>query len=107
MHKSPTHQWENKSCSDEYMKDFPLNSEENTVLVAASKFVIYSITDVAPAQYTDTFSSHHSFSHLICIMCQRRKLMDLAEISTEVNHGEKCRNRQLPKKYITIQRKSS
>lgn len=40
MHKSPMHQRENKSCSDEYMKDFPLNSGEYTVLVAASKFVI-------------------------------------------------------------------
>lgn len=33
-------------------------------------------------------------------MCQRRKIMDLAEISTEVNHGEKCRSRQLPKNII-------
>lgn len=40
MYKSPMHQWENKSCSDDYMKDFSLNSGEYTVIVAASNFVI-------------------------------------------------------------------
>lgn len=43
MHKSPTRQWKNKSCSDEYMKVFPLNSGEYTVIVAAGNFVITSL----------------------------------------------------------------
>lgn len=38
-------------------------------------------------------------------MCQRRKIMDLAEISAEVNHGEKWRSRRLPK--IILQHRGS
>lgn len=40
MYKFSMHQWENKSCSDDYMKYFSLNSGECTVVVAASNFVI-------------------------------------------------------------------
>lgn len=40
MHKSPTHKLKDKSCSDEYMKDFILHSGEYTVIEAASNSVI-------------------------------------------------------------------
>lgn len=65
MHQFPTHQWKNKLCSDECIKDFPLNSREYTVIVAASNSVIilpYYWCGLLPPEWKDLYFSSLNFS---------------------------------------------
>lgn len=99
-HKSPTHQWEKKSCSDEYMKDFPPNSGDYTVTVAASNFVITLLSYSCGTWYIHWDLSLSSLDYTFHLHNVPKKTYNGTDWNFNWNKSwGKCRSRNLPKIY--------